>query len=459
MRPVCQRNTHSRSSSGTGVSTPPLKPKTGSIVLFVPFIHYETLDRYRKMEATVAQVRRNGRPVSATPDAQLIQGYLESDRPLHVRRDLDKYHNDRVDTTARAADQVTARSDRKQHTILMLDQLWLWVIGKDMVVSCFAERWEQPSTDPLNVRDSILDALKGEQNITSNYHLATLILTHSYNILDSIRVSQTHKFMNLFESSIKTVVDRQDRLLANFYQISHRSSNWLRSNRKHHGIPTRMDQDGDHDYVLDALLDLSEETTILSEVNDIRDEINIVEDVVSTQKSILQEFEALVTEELQDREEEDIGAVMTQLKMRWRALGRRIDTRQRDLNRMSRRAENSHSSLRSLLELKQMQSNALEAKFARNQAVTTSKQGQAVLVFTIVTIIFLPMSFIATLFTVELSEWPNPLTLSYMAKYTFGIGLGISIPLVVIAMTVSDVVATVKAFFLGDHRLFRALRG
>jgi len=140
--------------------------------------------------------------------------------------------------------------------------------GADLVVSCFPECWEQPHTDPLNVRYSILDALNGEQNITSNYYLATLILSHCYNILDSIRVSRSHKFMTLFDSSIKTVVDRQDRLLANFYQISHLSSNWLQSNRKHHGSPhhssmTSIDQEGKHNYVLDALLDLGEKTTML----------------------------------------------------------------------------------------------------------------------------------------------------------------------------------------------------
>jgi hypothetical protein len=48
-----------------------------------------------------------------------------------------------------------------------------------------------------------------------------------------------------------------------------------------------------------------------------------------------------------------------------------------------------------LLDLKQKHANAFEARFARDQANLTSRQGQTIMVFTIVTIAFLPISFIA----------------------------------------------------------------
>ncbi|OAA55354.1 GTP-binding protein [Niveomyces insectorum RCEF 264] len=138
------------------------------------------------------------------------------------------------------------------------------------------------------------------------------------------------------------------------------------------------------------------------------------------------------------------------------ALQRQIDTRQRDLQRIDRRAENVYTGLRSLLELKQMQSNALEAKFARDQAVTASKQDQAILVFTVVTIVFLPMSFMATLFTINIDVWSNPLPPPYVAKYTFSIGLGISIPLFIIALTVTDTIAATSRCLVATKNLLVA---
>ncbi len=67
------------------------------------------------------------------------------------------------------------------------------------------------------------------------------------------------------------------------------------------------------------------------------------------------------------------------------------------------------------------------------------------MVFTIVTIIFLPMSFMAAFFAINVIEFPHDsinggsgLHLSYVAKYMFGIGFGISIPLIAIAFFMSD---------------------
>lgn len=67
------------------------------------------------------------------------------------------------------------------------------------------------------------------------------------------------------------------------------------------------------------------------------------------------------------------------------------------------------------------------------------------MVFTIVTIIFLPLSFITSIFTINLTEFPKgpdgvgELHLSYVAKYTFGIGFAISIPLILLALSVDDI--------------------
>jgi hypothetical protein len=55
------------------------------------------------------------------------------------------------------------------------------------------------------------------------------------------------------------------------------------------------------------------------------------------------------------------------------------------------------------------------------------------------------MSFIAAFFAINIEEFPrssstsSAMPLRYVAKYMFGIGLGISVPLIVIALTVDDV--------------------
>jgi hypothetical protein len=106
---------------------------------------------------------------------------------------------------------------------------------------------------------------------------------------------------------------------------------------------------------------------------------------------------------------------------------------------MSEQAERIYISITDLLDLKQKHANAFEARFARDQAAGTIRQGRTILVFTIVTVIFLPLTFIAGVFAINLEDWPAPLTLPYVSEYIFGIGLGISIPCIVIAMTVDEI--------------------
>jgi hypothetical protein len=67
-------------------------------------------------------------------------------------------------------------------------------------------------------------------------------------------------------------------------------------------------------------------------------------------------------------------------------------------------------------------------------------------VFTIVTIIFLPLSFIAAIFTINIQEFPHEvggtepsLPLGYVSKFMFGIGFAISIPLIAIAVSVDAI--------------------
>ncbi|RYP15767.1 hypothetical protein DL765_005493 [Monosporascus sp. GIB2] len=435
----------------------PLKDVTpGNIVLFMPFLHYETVEQREKMDNAIKSVRMgehlSGNP---SPDLLLVNGYLNRERPLHIRRTLDQYFYSGIDTSARDMDQVVSRYCKRHHLqgrMLMVDQLWLWVIGKDLVITCFAERWEQPKTDPLNVLDSIIEGINGEQIVASAYHLAMLIFNYCCNIFDRPRVDQAYQFLDMFESSIGLIINRQTQLLRSFYRVSELSTRWLQDRQRRQGQSGRMPSSpGEHDYVLDALLELGEESAMLNEINDIRDELNVIEVILGSQTAILETFESLVTEELRESggKRPAIDDLVGQLRKRWREQKRRIETRHRDLERMDRRAENAYTSLRSLLELKQMQSNALEAKFARDQAVTASKQGQAILVFTIVTIVFLPMSFVASLFTINIDVWGDPLPLPYVAKYTFGIGLGISIPLIVMALTVTDIITALKWFLVG----------
>jgi len=140
-----------------------------------------------------------------------------------------------------------------------------------------------------------------------------------------------------------------------------------------------------------------------------------------------------------DNKREELAAKFSQQQ-------RSVDLGMMDLDRMDKQAESVNTNLTQVLDLKQKHANALEARFQRDQAQTTARQGRTIMVFTIVTIVFLPMSFMAAVFAINIVDFQHDssnggsgLHFGFVAKYMFGIGLGVSIPLILIAFVFSDI--------------------
>jgi len=108
----------------------------------MPYFHYETDNGRREMTQAIKRVTypRTQRPESVpnhTVDEKLIRAYLHSNSdkqtaPLHVRRTLDQFFYSTLDDTDfRDQDQVVYRfTEKSEPVILMIDQLWLWIIDE-----------------------------------------------------------------------------------------------------------------------------------------------------------------------------------------------------------------------------------------------------------------------------------------------------------------------------------------
>lgn len=333
-----------------------------------------------------------------------------------------------------------------------LYQSWLTKLAHrvtDLIITCFPQRWDQPKQDPLNVVDGIIEETNAKTRppVQSVYDLAMLITNRCSGMFDRHRLDvQDYQFLDMFESSIGHVTNRETQLFSRFNVASSLSGKWLRQSREqqegaHIIAKLRKSQTTDPIFS-DVLLDIGFETALLAEIKDIRDELNIITVILAAQTNVLDEFEAHIVEELRSEGSASRRAtdgIVHEIRKRAREQRRLLDQHGKDVDRMDRQAEGIYMSLTNLLDLKQKHSNALEARFARDQAVIAAKQGQTIMVFTIVTIIFLPMSFVAAFFAINVEEWQGTLTLPYVSKYLFGIGLGISIPLIAMAFTVTDI--------------------
>lgn len=498
MRPLCQATPRARcekhtnilkddtSSYGTGQSPSQGKQKAKSdgrgkkpddkmkkqddrgkdtnVYMFMPYLHFETVERRDKMQDAI---QRHGRPGTQhspkTRDELLINAHLTSSTTLHIRRTLDQFFYPNINTRSRDHDQVVYRYQThgqwREPKIFMVDQLWMWILGPNLIVTSFAQRWDQPKNDPLNVLDGVIEDInsKTREPVRSVHDLAITITSRCSGVFDRHRMGDDeYQFLDMFESAIGIATDREAMLFRDFNTASAQASDWLKSHRSARlnssSSAWRVNKAIDEPLFVDQLLDIGQETDLLTEARDIRDELNMIRTILQHQQHVIDDLQAVISDIYQNQSQvqgQSSGQLLQQqrssqneVKRRFRDQQRTIDMHLKDIDRMDIQAERIYLSVTHLLDLKQKHANAFEARFARDQAVDTTRQGKILLVFTIVTIVFLPLSFIATIFDIDLVDFQaagKELRFSYVAKYIFGVGFAIAIPLIVISLAVDDI--------------------
>ncbi|KAI6821278.1 hypothetical protein KC340_g12907 [Hortaea werneckii] len=465
-------------------------PET-NVFLFAPYLHFETDLRRREMQRALQAMQTaqltagGGKQVVCTivadnevlensPEFALYQAHLHSE--LHIRRTLDQSFYRTIDTDARDTDQVIYRyeqelSESKQQEdprddvkVLMVDQLWMWILGDDLVVTSFPQRWRQPPKDPLNVLEGIMEEINSTtaESVDNVYDLAILIAGRCFGTFDQSDVrSDGSRFLDMFESSIGKAMDDETHFFAEFDLASRQISGFLSSTLATQSQQMRDSNDlrnlpahkpagsqrhshrsallkNKHPRAMQTLLDIAAEIELLSDVKDIRDELDMLRLVFEQQTQVIPGVHEAVDTILghEKGSEGKRNKVLNRLGYHERAIDRSV----KEIERMDKQAERIYVSIRDLLDLKQKHANAVEASYARIQASETARQGQILMVFTIVTVIFLPLSFIAAFLDLEIAEYPHSqgsqqLTLGYALKYTLGIGGGIAAICVILALS------------------------
>ena len=160
--------------------------------------------------------------MSAYRDRKLLRKYLAEDPPLHPRRTLDQAYYWTLNTTkTRDRDQVVYRGTtakpedfhtwdekkgewtahkellipenetrnscrsniRKVSRVIMVDQLWMWILDQQTIITSFPKRYGVSKNDPSGVHKSIRTRLeRGRQNqIRSVFDLALIIIDECSN--------------------------------------------------------------------------------------------------------------------------------------------------------------------------------------------------------------------------------------------------------------------------------------
>ncbi|KAK4862839.1 hypothetical protein LT330_002972 [Penicillium expansum] len=427
VKPACL---HSRQTEFPQSPTDALEDP--QLALYAPYLHWDTyrnlIQRRKVVEDRLKQGRSRpapGRISKASLEAQLIWTYLGCEPPVHFRRTLDQYGYPNLRSTiARDDDQMLWKRTRRparideqlkeylqsaeddpdneenfgefmDGNVLMVDQLWLWILDQKTVITFFPNQEATTSEGKLfeqsNLHSSIYNELNGDlsRRFETAGDLAALIMLHAVTVLLDKTLHHDLQVLRIFEESISILTESVTKSFKRF------------RNRGFTNRPADHDRTSDGKFMTAAQQEHKEfqvarrnreDLSVLLELRDIEDELSTILKLLDQQdtviKSMVKYFDSRgYGKSFLDNAQE------------------RIDEYRSQINEMKENSHLAQKAVETLLDLKQKQANVDEAKMTRWQAEVAQTQSRAVMVFTIFSVVFLPLSFFTSLFGINAREW------------------------------------------------------
>ncbi|PVH87563.1 hypothetical protein DL98DRAFT_649198 [Cadophora sp. DSE1049] len=399
-----------------------------------------------------------GRPASATPKSAFTLDGPNSQEPemtngiSPVRRRFTSSSANRMNeeppNTLRSRRNTKVdepeeefKEPKEEAHVLMVDQLWLWILDENTIITSFPQNWthddedHQSEGDPKDVLKSIQKylTLVNRPPLESIYDLAQLIV---YKCLATFCNKPTPygpmQILDVYESAIASVTDEETKLFNKFATESKDAWSKERTAAEHSRSP-------------EELYNIDKEIEQLKEIKDIQDELHILSVLLESQIPVLQEASDALGKPAEISEPKPKSSVISQTgrslqnkigqtvpyssEFDFERLHKMVQEQEVRVKGLKDQAEQANQALNHLLDLKQKQANVSEARSARWTAESTKQQGNIMVLFTLVTIIFAPLSLLATIFSLRVVEFPTKLHMRFVVKYMFVVSIAVIVPL------------------------------
>ncbi|KFA80205.1 hypothetical protein S40288_10075 [Stachybotrys chartarum IBT 40288] len=304
----CLRPTKLERLTYLGAAQPASSESTNKrIMLVMPYLHWGTNFERLKLKKLVHLVNNGDNSQPGEPSLHteryygLLKGYLNRDHALHCRRTLDQFYYfnlDEKDMEKRDKSQTMSNyflshpenkksdsapknsEDTSDFPILMVDQLWLWVVGDGTIISCFSHMWDKESRcDPYgmtNVAAAVERRFLTRQwpvTFGNGLVLAEMIVDECSGVLFDIAKyrSKWLQVREIYETAIGDVGNGESALFNGFTSAMKeaKKSDASTSGKERYSIAS--------------------EISLLADIKDIRDELNIIQTIFQTQKGLLEE--------------------------------------------------------------------------------------------------------------------------------------------------------------------------
>ncbi|KAK6858117.1 Magnesium transport protein CorA- transmembrane region [Apiospora arundinis] len=345
---------------------------------------------------------------------------------------------------------------RKVSRLIMVDQLWLWVLDEHTILTFFPRRYGTNKADVTGIHKSIRTKLEGlsklrhpEQQMGSVWDLALVIFDECTNtFFDRTKTpNRQPQIIDDFSEAIGNVTNKQTVAFDRLWAWTEHWKDNIKKKNKSRMIELQV-----------SLLDINPEGKLQREIKDIIEELEIMIHINRTHKTVLNSLIHQVThimgpkaklrnqfskssdrvdETDYDRFESKAGELLSKCKaiLHPNLLG--------DLNSADGILT---SQIKDLLALKQQQASVVQAWQAAQQTEETVAQGRSIMMFTVVTIVFAPLSFMTSVFGMNAMEFSSENSWHILDEFKFILPVSAATILMVLFLAFNPYVrALVKA--------------
>ncbi|KAI8631634.1 hypothetical protein F5Y19DRAFT_400989 [Xylariaceae sp. FL1651] len=427
-------------------------------------------------------------------DKSLLRKYLFADPPIHPRRTLDQgYYTTLSSTRTRDRNQVVYRATtpavtschkfitdtgewtcfvntelspegcdicreniRKVSRVVMIDQLWMWVLDQKTIITFFPQRYGVSGRDPSGIFESVQQRLSRGKPVQSVFDIAHTVFDECSNSLFDLKEDSSGRpqVLDIFSEAVRNVSRKQTIELQRLWDWMDRARKINREQTPHRKLEI-------------PIWTVGVEGELEKEIQDIVEELEIMISVKKTQLDVYNKFIRHASQILNPNRVLDRSGMERELKQARLAydrfqfgasgLMRQVKEWINDLENLLKSASNAAKPVKDLSQLRQQQDSVIQALQSVKLSADSVEQGRAITVFTIVTIIFSPLSFLSSVFGMNNVEFgDNHWTIRDQLKLILPISFGVIILALVFASSRLRATAVYIATLFGSPR--QALR-
>ncbi|KAI1638377.1 hypothetical protein F4809DRAFT_639677 [Biscogniauxia mediterranea] len=313
---------------------------------------------------------------NAVKDQSVTSGALESSTAKESKRIIPKKKLD---------DKEAVRPEPRKK-LLMIHQLWLWKFDDSTVITSLPERWHLGKEDTLwdTIRQSGIDELSGPEDLIKH------IIYECVTFLDEFREAGLgDHILDIFESAIATLSNEEVICYENFIDSANSSPD-----------PPRAADAATAEAEASRAID--EEIRWIYEIKDIRDELHLLHRIFETQAKVVDKFAKLfwpgfarANAQLREQFVDDCAV---------RALMERTNKLDEDAKRTLKAVSEASAELP-----RRGHRDATKElnRKGQSEAEKSQKLNNYIVLFTVVTVVFTPLSFMTSLFAVDIDQFPH----------------------------------------------------